>query len=149
MNGTQSLSRVTGRKLMPGKRELLHDSSPVLLGSIGFDGKLKFLSPAWERILGYSAQELRGRPLYELMQHERPVAVALVDRLLAGDGFERLEFGLRCKDGACKWFLWQRRLDSENQAIFIVGYDITEQKSQQIASLLRTYERTKRADAAV
>jgi len=147
MNGTQSWSRVTGRKLMPGKRQLVPDSSPVLLGSIGFDGKLKFLSPAWERILGYRAQELQGRPLWELMQHERPVAVALVDRLLAGDSFERLEFGLRCKDGACKWFLWQRRLDSD--AIFIVGYDITEQKSQQIASLLRTYERTKRADAAV
>ena len=149
MNGTQSLSRLAGCKFTLGKRGLLYDSSPILLGNVGSDGKLRFLSPTWERILGYPAHELRDRPLCELMQHERSVAVALVDRILAGDGFERLEFGLRCKDGACKWFLWHRRFDSEHQGIFIAGYDITEQKSQQIASLLRSYERSKRADAAV
>jgi len=149
MNGTQSLSRVPGRTFMRGKRGLLSDSSPILLGNIGFDGKLKFLNPAWETILGYPRQELLDRPLSELMHHDRPVAVALMDRLLAGDGFQRLEFGLRCKDGACKWFLWHRRFDSEHQATFIAGHDITAQKSQEIASLLLSYERTKRADAAV
>jgi len=149
MNNTQSLSRVTGRKFMRGKHGLLSDSSPILLGNIGFDGKLKFLNPAWERTLGYPVQELRDRPLSELMQQPGQGAAALVDRLLAEDSFERLEFGLRCKDGACKWFLWHRRFDSEHQAIFIAGYDITEQKSQEIASLLLSYERSKRADAAV
>jgi hypothetical protein len=72
-----------------------------------------------------------------------------VERLLAEDSFDPMEFGLRCQDGTCRWFLWHRRFDSEHQAIFIAGYDITEQKSREIASSTRPYERPKRADAAV
>jgi PAS domain S-box-containing protein len=145
MNGSRSLSRFSGRKFTSGKRGVLYDPSPVLLGLVGFDGKLKFLNQAWERILGYPTRELLDRPLCELMQHDPPIAVALADRLLAEDSFERLEFGLRCRDGTCKWFLWQRRFDSEHQAIFISGYDITEQKSREIASILRSYEQSRSA----
>jgi hypothetical protein len=93
-------------------------------------------------------QELLERPLCELLHDERSVAVALVDRLLVEDSFERLEFGLRCKDGTCKWFLWNRRFDSEHRAIFFSGYDITEQKSREIASILRSYEQPRGADPA-
>jgi len=149
MNGTRSLSRVTGRKVMRGKRDHLPDPSRILLGLAGFDGKLKFLSAAWEKILGYPPQELLDRPLCELMQHERSVAVALVDRLLVEDSFDSMEFGLRCQDGTCKWFLWHRRFDSEHQAVFIAGYDITEQKNREVVSILRSYRRSKRADTAV
>src|SRR2546425_12921775 len=144
MNGTRFLSRLTG--FIRGKRV---NPSPDLLGLAGFDGKLKFLNPAWEKILGYPAQELLDRPLRELMQQRGQAAVALVDRLLAEDSFDPMEFGLRCQDGSFKWFLWHRRFDSEHQAIFIAGYDITDQKSREIASLQRSYEGPKRADAAV
>lgn len=136
MNGTPSLSRVTGRKFMRGRLALVCDSSPILLSLAGFDGRLKFLSPAWEKLLGYPQEELLDRPLCELMQHERPVAVALVGRLLAEDSSERIEFGLRCRDGTCKWFLWHRRLDSEHRAMFIAGFDITEQKAWEVAAIL-------------
>ena len=147
MYGTRFVSRLTG--LMRGKRRLLSDPSPVLLGLAGFDGKLKFLNPAWERILGYPARELLDRPLSELMQQHGQAAVALVDRLLAEDSFDPMEFSLRCQDGTYRWFLWHRRFDSEHQAIFIAGYDITDQKSREIASLQRSYGGPKRADAAV
>jgi len=147
MNGTRFLSRLTG--LMHGKGGVASDPAPVLLGLAGFDGKLKFLNPAWEKILGYPSQELLDRPLRELMQQHGQAAVALVERLLAEDDFEPLEFGLRCQDGTFRWFLWHRRFDSEHQAIFIAGYDITEQKTRKIASLLRFFERPNRADAAI
>ena len=147
MNGTRFLSRLTG--LTRGKRRVASDPAPVLLGLAGFDGKLKFLNPAWEKILGYPAQELLDRPLRELMQQHGQAAVALVERLLAEDGFEPLEFGLRCRDGTFKWFLWHRGFDSEHQAIFIAGYDITEQRTRTTASLLRFFERPKSADVAI
>jgi len=123
MDGTGILSRLTG--FIRGKRRFPSDPAPVLLGLAGFDGKLKFLNPAWGKILGYPAQEL-----------------------LAEDSFDPMEFGLRCQDGTFKWFLWHRRFDSEHQAIFIAGYDITDQKSREIALLQRSYEGPKRADAA-
>ena len=148
MHGTGFLSRLTG--LRRGNRGLASDPAPVLLGLAGFDGKLKFLNPAWEKILGYPAQELLDRPLRELMQQHGEAAVALVERLLAENSFEQpLEFGLRCQDGTCRWFLWHRRFDSEHQAIFIAGYDITQQRNRDIASLLRSCEGPKRADAAI
>ena len=147
MNGTRFLSRLTSP--MRGKRRLASDPAPVLLGLASFDGKLKFLNPAWEKILGYPAQELLDRPLRELMQQHGQAAAALVERLLAEDGFEPLEFGLRCRDGTFKWFLWHRGFDSEHQAIFIAGYDITEQKTRTTASLLRFFERPKSADVAI
>jgi len=147
MHGTGFLSRLTG--LRRGNRGLASDPAPVLLGLAGFDGKLKFLNPAWEKILGYPAQELLDRPLRELMQQHGQAAAALVERLLAEDGFEPLEFGLRCRDGTFKWFLWHRGFDSEHQAIFIAGYDIAEQKTRTTASLLRFFERPKSADAAI
>src|SRR6266705_6763114 len=146
MNGTRFLSRLTG--LMHGKGGVASDPAPVLLGRASFDGELKFLNPAWEKILGYPAQELLDRPLRELMQQPGEAAAALVDRLLAEDSFDPMEFGLRCQDGTFKWFLWHRRFDSEHQAIFIAGYDITDQKSREITSLQRSYEGSKRADAA-
>ena len=147
MYGTRFLSRLTG--LMRGERRPASDPAPVLLGLAGFDGKLKFLNPAWEKILGYPSQELLDRPLRELMQQHGQAAVALVERLLAEDDFEPLEFSMRCRDGTFRWFLWHRRFDSEHQAIFIAGYDITGQKTRKVASLLRFFERPKRADAAV
>jgi PAS domain S-box-containing protein len=146
MSGTRFLSGLTA--FLRGQRGL-SVPSPVLLALAGFDGKLKFLNPAWEKILGYPQQELLDRPLSELMQQHGQAAAALVDRLLAEDNFDSMEFGLRCHDGTCKWFLWHRRFDSEHQAIFIAGYDLTNQKSQEIASLLRSYQHSKRADAAV
>jgi len=103
MDGTRILSRLTG--FIRGKRRFPSDPAPVLLGLAGFDGKLKFLNPAWGKILGYPAQELLDRPLRELMQQHGQAAVALVDRLLAEDSFDPMEFGLRCQDGTFKWFL--------------------------------------------
>jgi PAS domain S-box-containing protein len=138
MHATRFLPRLSG--FMHGKRRLPPDPSPVLLGLAGFDGKLKFLNSAWEKILGYPAQELLERPLRDLMQQHGRAAVALVERLLAEDSFEPLEFGLRCQDGTCRWFLWHRRFDSEHQAIFLAGYDITEQKSRAIAPSTPRYE---------
>src|SRR2546426_1509797 len=146
MDGTGILSRLTG--FIRGKRRFPSDPAPVLLGLAGFDGKPKFLNPAWGKILGYPAQELLDRPLRELMQQHGQAAVALVDRLLAEDSFDPMEFGLRCQDGTFKWFLWHRRFVFEYPANFIVREDITDQKNPGISPLQRTYEGPKKTDAA-
>src|SRR5205814_8349257 len=103
MHGTRFLSRLTG--LVRDKRRVASDRATVLLGLAGFDGKLKFLNLAWEKILGYPAQELVERPLHELMQQHGEAAVAPLERLLAQDRFEQpFESGLRWQDGTCRWF---------------------------------------------
>jgi PAS domain S-box-containing protein len=130
------------RSLSRAKEASSPEARSILLGLAGLDGRLRFLSPAWEKALGYPPEDLLAKPLRELKrQSEHAEAAALLDRLLAGEeGFDPVELGLRSRDGTCKWLLWHRRLDHEQQAIFIAGYDITEQKARDIASMLRSYE---------
>jgi len=48
-----------------------------------------------------------------LQQRHWQTTVALMDRRLAEDGFERIEFGLWCEDGTYMWFLLIATFDSE------------------------------------
>ena len=100
------------------------NSTTVLLGSVGTDGKFKFLNPAWEKALGYGSDELRTLPLSELVPTEVLDAVAVVKRFLDAVNLGPMEFDLRCKDGKNKRFLWHRRFDPELQRMFIAGEEI-------------------------
>jgi len=100
------------------------NSTTVLLGSVGADGKFKFLNPAWEKALGYGSEELRTLPLRELVPAEVLDAVAVVKQFLDAVNLGPMEFDLRCKDGTNKRFLWHRRFDPELQRMFIAGEEI-------------------------
>ena len=97
------------------------NTTTVLLGSVGTDGKFKFLNPAWEKALGYGSEELRTLPLRELVPAEVLDAVAVVKQFLDAVNLGPMEFDLRCKDGTSKRFLWHRRFDPELQRMFIAG----------------------------
>jgi len=100
------------------------NSTTVLLGSVGADGKFKFLNPAWEKTLGYRGEELRLLPLRDLVPAEVLDAVAVVKHFLDAVNLGPMEFGLRCKDGTQKRFLWHRRFDPELGRMFIAGEEI-------------------------
>ena len=103
------------------------NSTPVLLGSVGADGKFKFLTSAWAKALGYEHDELRDLPLHELVPLETPEAIALVRHLLDTSRPGPMEFRLRCKNGTPKRFLWHRRFDPQMQRMFIAGEEVPEQ----------------------
>jgi len=104
------------------------NSTTVLLGSIGSDGKFKFLNPAWEKTLGYRGEELRSLPLRDLVPAEVLDAVAVIKQFLDAVNLAPMEFGLRCKDGTQKRFLWHRRFDPELERMFIAGEEIAGQQ---------------------
>ena len=103
------------------------NTTTVLLGSVGTDGKFKFLNPAWEKALGYGSEELRTLPLSKLVPAEVLDAVAVVKRFLDAVNLGPMEFDLRCKDGKNKRFLWHRRFDPELQRMFIAGEEVDSQ----------------------
>ncbi|WP_199249151.1 PAS domain S-box protein [[Phormidium] sp. ETS-05] len=111
--------------------------------TVGPDGDLKRVNSAWEKLLGWSEPELRGRHWGELL-HPDDVAAAWEmpfppptgvrsDGLasspkISPNGKEgeilKRETRLRHRDGSYRWLSW-RILPTQNQFCYAVGTDIT------------------------
>jgi hypothetical protein len=92
-----------------------------LLARVWPDGNFELLNPAWDT-LGYSAQELAGHGVCELVALGPDAASAAVTSLLA-EG-RPVEFGLLCKDGHQARYRWNRHFDDFSTSMFIVGEEL-------------------------
>ena len=130
--GTQ-LGRVIERKraeesVQASEKELyrLFDLSTDLLFIGGFDGCLKRLNPAWEKRLGFTLEELQGKPFIELIHPEDVDATqAQVQRLAANQYVLFFENRTLCKDGSYKWFTWSGVPFVEEGVFYATGHDVT------------------------
>lgn len=100
-----------------------------MLCLLSFDGYFRRLSPAWERTLGFTLQELTARPFIEFV-HPDDRERTLKQNALVRAGGKALGFENRylCKDGSYRWLLWNAASDSADQAIYSVAHDITANK---------------------
>jgi PAS domain S-box-containing protein len=116
-----------------------------LLGVIGFDGYLKRVNPAWERTLGWRADELTARPYGEFIHVEDRQRTLDEAARLAEPGAETHDFELRfvSRAGDWKWLLFSAQGIAEEGLIYAVGKDITERKAAEAA--LQDSERRFRA----
>jgi PAS domain S-box-containing protein len=79
-------------------RNVVESAAEGIIG-VDADGRVRFFSPSAERIYGYSADEVIGRPAYELAAHDRRAhARSLGHELRAGDRVQR-DTVARRKDG--------------------------------------------------
>lgn len=102
------------------------NSSSDLMSIAGFDGRLKSVNPAWERVLGYSAAELIGTaPLDLIHPDDRPAAEAAGAKLRAGVMVSAHESRVRCKDGSYRWISWRSSADAARQLYLSSACDIT------------------------
>jgi PAS domain S-box-containing protein len=78
----------------------LFDYSVDLLCVAGTDGYFKLVNPAFERELGYTAEELLARPFVELTHpDDRDVTVAETENLASGQPTLSFSNRYRTKDG--------------------------------------------------
>ncbi|MEZ4382523.1 MAG: PAS domain S-box protein [Nannocystaceae bacterium] len=95
----------------------------------GFEGYFRRVNPAFERALGFSAEELRGRPYIELVHpDDHPIAYEKISRLAAGIKVVNYEVRLRTRDGAFRWFEFNATAVADEEAIYAVARDISERK---------------------
>jgi PAS domain S-box-containing protein len=102
-----------------------------LVGTAGLDGYLKSLNPSWERLLGYSPEELRSRPFLEFIhEDDRARSLRELERLQRGDRTLVVDFEnrYRHKDGSYRWLLWSAYTSREEGLVYAVGRDITDRK---------------------
>ena len=113
--------------------QLISENAADMIALVGNDGRRLYNSPSYQKVLGYSAEDLKATSSFEQIHpDDRPrVLEAAKKARLSGHG-ERMEYRIRHKDGS-----W-RTLESTANAILnakgetdklvIVNRDITERK---------------------
>lgn len=117
------------RKRTEQERERFFNLSLDLLTILDAGGRFTQINPAWESVLGWSADELQGKPVWEFItpaDHAR--AMKNHERILCGDALTAVEYRCLCRDGSHRWILWNANLIPGESSIYLVGRDITERK---------------------
>ena len=113
------------------ERELdkLFTSSLDLLAVAELDGLGRRTNPAYQKLLGYTNEELLSRPFIEFMHpDDREGVVASMARLAQGIPVENYPLRALCKDGSVRWTEWNVTLLEGTDLIYAAGRDVTERK---------------------
>ena len=124
--------------------------SPDLLCLAGFDGYFKRLNPAWERVLGYTIDELLARPYLDFVHpDDRDPTTTEADKLGAGDRVLTFENRYIAKDGTHRWLQWNAVSLPGHQTIYAAARDVTERKQakETIARYSRDLKASREAEA--
>jgi len=132
---------MTERNRLTEERDRFFTLSMDLLCIVRLDGQFQRVNPAFEKLLGFSEEELLGTSLFDLIHPE--------DRATTKDGYQKLSLGqpitfmenrLKCKDGSYKWFAWSYFPVPEDDLAFGVGRDMTQVKQMHDVLRLRAEE---------
>ena len=122
-----------------------------LLCLAGFDGYFKRLNPAWERVLGYTVEELLSRPYLDFVHpRDRNVTTTQAGKLGIGSNVLTFENRYMAKDGTYRWLQWNAVSLPDQQMIYGAARDITERKQakETIARYSRDLKASREAEAA-
>jgi PAS domain S-box-containing protein len=118
---------------------LLTEQSSDMLSRHTPDGVYRYASPAATSLLGYTPEELIGRPVFELLHpDELDEARALHEEIHRSNGTVTLTHRVRGKDGRYLWFECNTRavrdpISGEVVEIHAVARDITKRKEAEEA----------------
>ena len=113
--------------------QLISENAADMIALVGNDGQRLYNSPAYEKVLGYSPEDLKTTSSFDQIHpDDRPrVLKAAENARLSGHG-ERLEYRIRHKDGS--WRTLEstaspiRNAKGQTDKLVIVNRDITERK---------------------
>nr|WP_277922502.1 PAS domain S-box protein [Coleofasciculus sp. FACHB-1120] len=102
-----------------------------LLCICGQDKYFQKLNPAWERVLGWTLEELMSRPWIEFVHLEDMDATLTASTQSAENAIVHFENRYLCQDGSYRWLSW-RTLPHQNGCFYAVAKDITEHKTVEL-----------------
>jgi PAS domain S-box-containing protein len=117
--------------IWPGEAGPAFDIQRDLLCAGDASGYFTSLSVSWERLLGWTREELMSRPFIDFVHpSDRERTVEEAQRLGLKD-YEVVNFEnrYRARGGAWRWLRWSARSDGETW--FAVAFDITEEKEME------------------
>lgn len=99
-----------------------------LMATARLDGFLLQVNPAWERLLGWTEDELLTRPFVEIIEAEDHAETAdVVARLSAGEVVTGFVDHVLAKDGSARTIMWTAVPEAGSDLFYIIGRDLTEQ----------------------
>ena len=113
------------------EEELSHffDLSLDMLCIAGFDGYFRRVNPAWEKILGYTQEELLAKPYVERVHpDDRELTYAEAQKLTTGVHTVSFENRYMAKDGSYRWLLWNATPFVERGLIYATARDFTDRR---------------------
>ena len=127
-------TNTTARKKIEQERERFLAVGSDLQVVVGIDGYFKWASPTFERMLGWTVDEMTSRPWTDFL-HPDDIArtETEIERVLLGNKSFAFENRYRHKDGSQHWLLWNAQSYPKEQVVYAVAVDITERKIAEIA----------------
>jgi len=113
--------------------QLISENAADMIALVGSDGRRLYNSPAYEKVLGYSPEDLKTTSSFDQIHpDDRPRVLEAAEKArLSGSG-ERMEYRIRHKDGS--WRTLEstanaiRNAKGQTDKLVIVNRDITERK---------------------
>lgn len=122
-------SDITDRKKVEEDFDHIYNLSFDMICIIGYDNYFKRLNPAFEKILGYTADELKSKPFLEFIHpDDRRTALIDMEKIIGGATNREFENRYKCKDGTYKWLEWAIVPISEKKVMYAIARDVTERK---------------------
>jgi PAS domain S-box-containing protein len=124
---------ITEQKEAEQERERILTLSQDLICIAGTDGYFTYVNLAWERILGYSEDELLVRPFMDLVHpDDRARAEEELASLAAGRPSFDFEIRSVSKDGTIRNISWMVTPLSGENLLYCIGRDITDRKKSEL-----------------
>ncbi|MBE9109895.1 PAS domain-containing protein [Nodosilinea sp. LEGE 07298] len=120
---------ITIRKLAEQEQEKFFAVGSDLQVVTSSGGYFRWVSPSFERLLGWTAAETTARPWTEFVHPDDVNSSVLeAENLFSGQETFAFENRYRHKDGSYRWLLWRAQPDSDQQLLYGAAVDITESK---------------------
>ena len=130
---------ISTRKQAIEDSRLFFSLSQEMLCTVGFDGYLKKLNGTWEKVLGYSTEELLAKPYIEFVHpNDQKKTILEAEKLSNGHNSIAFENRYLCKSGEVRCLLWSVVTLIEEQLFYCSARDITDRKKFEQDLLLRT-----------
>ncbi|GLC26989.1 PAS domain-containing protein [Roseisolibacter agri] len=101
-----------------------------LLCVTGPEGTFLHVNPAWERALGWTVDELLGRPLLDFVHPDDRVATLAASRTVRSDGaLDPFVNRFRCRDGSYRWLSWIVSAPDAQGRCHSIATDVTAQRT--------------------
>jgi PAS domain S-box-containing protein len=130
MNDTMAAFADQHSRRQQAERELegIFNLSLDLLCIAGKDGYFKRVNPAFERTLGYSAEELLSRPVVDFVYpDDRALTAEVYDSAVRGE-ITRFENRYIGRDGAVRWLQWNSRAVTQEGLVYAAARDVTDSR---------------------